>query len=219
MIEDGPTENRFRHVRDLMVQDQIAARGVRDPRVLAAMAAVPRDLFVPPDARDRAYEDRALAIDEQQTISQPYIVALMTEALQVRPHDNTLEVGTGSGYQAAILSQLTDSLHTIERLETLAEGAERRLKALGVTGIHFHLGDGSLGWPDAAPYDRIIVTAAAPAVPQALVSQLNESGLLVIPIGGPSQQTLTVVHKQGGRSTERTLIACRFVKLFGRDAW
>jgi len=208
-----------RHARHLMIRDQIAARGIKDPRVLEAMAAVPREYFVPSEERDRAYEDRALAIAEHQTISQPYIVAIMTEALGVGPHDKTLEVGTGSGYQAAILARLTDCLHTIERLESLAEAAEQRLSALGITGVQFHYGDGSLGWPEAAPYDRIIVTAAAPSVPPALVEQLAEGGVLVIPLGGPSQQTLTVLNKQGGRTVERTLIACRFVKLVGRDAW
>lgn len=202
-----------------MVHDQIEGRGITDGRVLAAMETIPRERFVPPEQADHAYEDRALPIDERQTISQPYIVAYMTAALKVGPHDNTLEIGTGSGYQTAVLAHLTDRLHTVERLEVLAEAAEQRLGELGFAQVHFHLGDGSLGWPAAAPYDRIMVTAGAPGVPGPLVDQLAEGGVLVIPIGDACQQTLTSVSKRGGRSTERSLIACRFVKLVGRDAW
>ncbi len=212
-------EDPLLDARRLMVREQIAARGITDERVLAAMERVPREKFVPPEQFDHAYEDRALAIGGQQTISQPYMVAFMTAALKVGPHDKTLEIGTGSGYQAAVLACLTDQLHTVERLESLSEEAAKRLTLLGFTGMHFHLGDGSLGWPEAAPYDRIIVTAGAPAVPAPLVEQLAEGGILVIPVGDASQQTLVSLSKRRGRTTERRLIACRFVKLVGRDAW
>ncbi|NOT00849.1 MAG: protein-L-isoaspartate(D-aspartate) O-methyltransferase [Phycisphaerales bacterium] len=202
-----------------MIDTQISARGIRDPRVLAAMDAVPRERFVPEALRSAAYEDRALPIDEQQTISQPYIVAYMTDALCVAPHHRVLEVGTGSGYQVAVLAHLANEVHTIERLEVLSETAARRVAALGIQNVQFHLGDGSLGWPDAAPYDRIIVTAAAPAVPPALIAQLVEGGILVLPVGEQGKQTLVSATRRAHRTVERVLIACRFVRLVGRDAW
>ena len=205
--------------RDEMVYNQIEARGIRDPRVLAAIRAVPREQFVPPNQQMLAYDDRALSIEHEQTISQPYIVAYMTRALCVGPHDRVLEVGTGSGYQTAVLAHLTDRLDTIERLEALSAAAADRLERLGIGGVRFHIGDGSLGWASDGPYDRIIVTAAAPHVPQPLLDQLVDGGLIIVPVGDTSQQTLVSVVQRGGRSVERSLIACRFVKLIGRSAW
>lgn len=202
-----------------MIEKQIKTRGVNDAQVLAAMETIPRELFVLPQDQASAYDDRALAIDERQTISQPYIVAYMTAALKVQRHHKVLEIGTGSGYQAAILAKLTDHLHTVERLELLSEEAAGRLESLGITGVHFHLGDGSLGWPEQAPYDRIMVTAGAPSVPESLSDQLTEGGIMVIPVGDTAQQTLVSVTKRANRTVERSLIACRFVKLMGRDAW
>ena len=219
MKTDSGQDDWSGNARRTMIEEQIKARGVENPRVLEAMADIPRERFVPLDEAARAYDDRALAIEEHQTISQPYIVAYMTTALAVDPHSNTLEIGTGSGYQTAILAKLTDQLHTIERLESLSEAAERRLEALGITAVNFHLGDGSLGWPEYAPYDRIMVTAAAPSVPGALVDQLASEGIMIIPVGGASQQTLVSVTRRAHQTVERSLIACRFVKLVGRDAW
>ncbi len=202
-----------------MIAQQIEARGIGEPRVLAAIEAVPREQFVPPPMRELAYEDRALAIEENQTISQPYIVAYMTNALRIEPHHKVLEVGTGSGYQAAIISQLTDRLYTIERIASLARCAQERLNRLGVRGVHHRVGDGSMGWPEEAPFDRIIVTAAAPSIPQPLVDQLTQNGRMIIPVGRAEQQTLTALDKRQGRIIERPLIPCRFVKFVGQAAW
>lgn len=216
--EIGQDDGSYR-ARQLMIQEQIKARGISDPRVLAAMAAIPREQFIPPQDAKLAYEDRALAIEEHQTISQPYIVAYMTQALELEQSHKVLEVGTGSGYQTAILAKLTDRLHTIERLESLSERAAGRLASLGITGVNFHLGDGSLGWPECAPYDRIMVTAGAPSVPGALLDQLVDEGMMIIPVGNAAQQTLVSLTKHADRTSERSLIPCRFVKLVGRQAW
>jgi protein-L-isoaspartate(D-aspartate) O-methyltransferase len=202
-----------------MIAEQIYARGVHDPKTLAAIESTPREHFVPANLAPHAYEDRALPIDESQTISQPYIVALMTAALQIKPHSKILEIGTGSGYQAAILARLAASLHTIERFDSLSKAAQFRLTELGLTNIQFHVGDGSVGLPDFAPFDRIIVTAGAPATPQPLVEQLTDAGRLVIPIGDDSQQRLVVITRKRNRTVEQPLIACRFVKLIGDAAW
>jgi len=202
-----------------MVRDQIIARGMDDERVLAAMRTVPRELFVPAEYQPSAYDDCALAIAHHQTISQPYIVAYMTNALRVGSHHKVLEIGTGSGYQTAILAHLTDHLHTIERIEALARAARDRLTALGITHPILHTGDGSLGWPDDAPYDRMIVTAAAPTVPTTLIDQLVDDGLLIIPVGESEHQRLVSVWKRPFRTIERPLIPCRFVKLLGQHAW
>lgn len=202
-----------------MVETQLSARGIRDRRVLDAMAAVPRERFVPPEYAALAYTDQALPIEESQTISQPYIVALMTEALALLPQHRVLEIGTGSGYQAAVLAELVGELHTVERLASLSDRATRRLAELGVTNVRFHVGDGSLGWPSHAPYDRIIVTAGAPAVPETLIDQLAGGGRLILPVGNAGEQRLTVLRKLPGRIVERPLIGCRFVKLVGSAGW
>ena len=198
-----------------MVEQQIANRGVRDARVLEALRRVPREEFIPDDQRAYAYEDRALSVGLGQTISQPYIVALMTELLQVEAPHRVLEIGTGTGYQTAILAGLCRRVYTIERIAELSAAARGLLNRLGYTNIEYRLADGTLGWPEEAPFDRIIVTAAAPAVVQPLVDQLAEGGRLVIPVGDEGAQRLITVERRQGRTIERPSIPVRFVKLIG----
>ena len=205
--------------RRRMVDDQIRARGIRDPGVLAAMEQVPRERFVSSQEAPSAFSDRALPIACGQTISQPYMVASMTAALELQPEHRVLEVGTGSGYQTAILARLARNVYTIERVEPLLTSARSLLASLGVNNVSYRVGDGSLGWPDEAPFDRIIVTAAAPDVPRPLVDQLVDQGLLVIPVGPEGEQTLIVVERIGAKTRETPHFACRFVKLIGREAW
>jgi len=202
-----------------MLDQQIRARGIRDQRVLAAMDAVPRELFLPAHLQHLAYEDRAVEIGHSQTISQPYMVAFMTEKLEIEESHKVLEVGTGSGYQTAILSKLSKWVVSLERLPELAQLAADHLRGLGTAGITFLTGDGTLGAPNLAPFDRILVTAAAPRVPQPLVDQLADAGRLVIPIGGKRSQTVTVVRRSGSRTVETPLLPCRFVRLIGRAGW
>jgi len=205
--------------REAMIHDQIAARGVQDARVLAALRAIPRELFVPPELRDEAYADRALPIGPGQTISQPFIVAYMTQQLDVLPRDRVLEVGTGTGYQSALLARLAGTVDTIECDAALANLAENRLRLLHAANVRFHVGDGSAGLPDASPFDRIMVTAACPAVPHVLVSQLADGGVLLAPIGGEDAQTLVRVSRRAGQVYADRLLECRFVKLVGRFGW
>jgi protein-L-isoaspartate(D-aspartate) O-methyltransferase len=197
-----------------MVADQIAARGVKDARVLAAMGKVPREEFVPADQRPFAYEDRPLPIGEGQTISQPYIVALMTELLALKPGDKVLEIGTGSGYQAAILAELAAHVYTIEIIPALAQRAEQTLRRLGYTGVRVKAGDGYLGWPEYAPFDAIIVTCAPEQVPRPLADQLREGGRMVIPVGPQwTSQTLYLLRKHQGKLTQQAVIPVRFVPM------
>ena len=205
--------------RERMVREQLEKKGIRDPRVLEAFRTVPRHLFVKPADAESAYEDRPLALAEGQTISQPYMVALMTQELDVAPGQRALEVGTGSGYQAAILATLGARVTTVERLPTLAAEAQRRLEQSGFTGIRFRVGDGTLGWPEEAPFDRIVVTAGAPDVPIGLLSQLGEGGILVVPIGDERKQDLVRFRRGEGRVTRDRLCACSFVKLIGAEGW
>jgi len=199
-----------------MVADQIEARGVTDPQVLAAMRRLPRHRFVPEEYLHFAYADHPLPIGYGQTISQPYIVALMTEALRVRPGQRVLEVGTGSGYQAAVLGEMGVEVYTVEIIPELAQQAARRLAELGYVGIHVQQADGYYGWREHAPYDAIIVTAAPDHLPQPLVEQLKEGGRLIIPIGPPGAvQTLWLFEKQGGELLATNLGAVRFVPLTG----
>lgn len=198
-----------------MVEQQIANRGVWDARVLEALRRVPREEFIPDDQRAYAYEDRALSVGLGQTISQPYIVALMTELLLVEAPHRVLEIGTGTGYQTAVLAGLCRRVYTIERIEELSAAARGVLNKLGHTNIEYRLADGTLGWPEEAPFDRIIVTAAAPAIVQSLVDQLAEGGRLVIPVGDEGTQRLITVERRQGRTTERPSIPVRFVKLIG----
>ena len=205
--------------RERMVQMQIEARGVTDARVLAALRAVPRERFVPTDEQDDAYSDRALPIGLGQTISQPYMVASMTAALALTPTDKVLEVGTGSGYQAAVLAQIVREVWSIERHEPLAVQARQRMDALGLANVHIVVGDGTEGFAECAPYDAILVTAGAPAVPRALRDQLVDRGRLVIPVGPASHQDLMVCRRRGSSFEDQAGEACIFVPLVGRDGW
>jgi protein-L-isoaspartate(D-aspartate) O-methyltransferase len=202
-----------------MVDRQIAARGVRDPRVLEAFREVPRHLFVPADLQARACEDRALPIADAQTISQPYIVAIMTELLAPEPNHRVLEIGTGSGYQTAILARLSAHVVSIERHPGLAEAARRILAALEITNVEVHVADGTEGFAAQAPFDRILVTAGAPSVPESLKQQLTEGGRLVIPVGPAGCQYLTVVDRRGAHFDQHQRDACVFVPLIGRHGW
>ena len=196
-----------------MVRQQLHARGVKDQRVLAAMGRITRELFVPEHVVTEAYFDCALPIDCGQTISQPVIVAMMTEALQLTGGEKVLEIGAGSGYQTAILAELAAAVFSIERHAPLAREAEARLDSLGYQNVTIRTGDGALGWPDEAPFDRIIVTAAARECPPALWDQLAEGGILVGPFGPASEQSLAVLHKVNGLPQSRILTGCRFVPL------
>src|SRR5688572_30345547 len=195
MVELADFERR----RQRMVDHQLRARGIRDARVLAAMGTVPRELFVPEALRPRAYDDGALPIGQAQTISQPYMVARTCELAALQGGERVLEVGAGSGYQAAVLSKIAEEVVTIERIPALAEGAWEALHAMGSTNIQVVVGDGTMGWPDRAPYDCIVVAAAAPHLPRALVEQLKEGGRIVIPMGDRELQRLCVVEKRGER--------------------
>jgi protein-L-isoaspartate(D-aspartate) O-methyltransferase len=208
-----------RRARERMVATQIAARGIRDERVLQALRDVPRHMFVPDSLRDDAYQDRPLPIGEGQTISQPYIVASMTASLAPGPNDRVLEVGTGSGYQAAILARLAGSVITIERHAVLADRASEIFALLGISNIKVVTGDGTEGYPPDEPYDRILVTAGAPAVPETLKAQLAEGGRLVIPVGPFGFQRLMVVERHGQTFSEREGEGCVFVPLVGRHGW
>ena len=198
---------------------QLRSRGVTAPRVLAAMARVDRRRFVPPPEREQAVADAALPIGCAQTISQPYMVGAMTQELALAGPERVLEIGTGSGYQAAILAVLAAEVYTIERHPTLSLRARGVLDGMGLTNLRYKVGDGTLGWPEAAPFDRILVTAAAPAVPPPLFKQLAEGGLLIAPVGGEEGQELHVIRKESGRPVVRTMIPCRFVKLIGEEGW
>jgi protein-L-isoaspartate(D-aspartate) O-methyltransferase len=209
----------FEELRHAMVAEQIRQRGVRNPFVLEAMERVPRHEFVPAEFASIAYADQPLPIGERQTISQPYMVAAMTEVLELKLSDKVLEIGTGSGYQAAILSLLAASVISIEWHAGLANAARKRLSELGYGNIIVHEGDGSLGWPEGAPFDAIIVTAAAPHVPAPLIEQLAAGGRLVIPVGGPEQQDLLRLRKLAERTVQEALHLCRFVPLVGRHGW
>lgn len=205
--------------RARMIRGQLARRGIHDRRVLEAMARVPRERFVSAAEREDAYADRALPIDCGQTISQPYMVALMTQALALAGGEKVLEIGTGSGYQTAVLAELAGHVVSIERHAELSDQAAGRLRALGYDNVTLVVGDGTLGWPAEAPFDRILVTAAARQCPPALFEQLAEGGRLVIPLGEAEQQMLEAIHKCGGVPLREMLTACRFVPLVGEQGW
>ena len=218
----GNTESPFEGStaeRRLMIETQIRKRGVSSLRVLEAMAAVPRHEFVSLKFRNDAYADRPLPIGEGQTISQPYMVAAMTEALELTGSERVLEIGTGSGYQAAVLSLLVSQVITVESHTPLALAAQERLMNLGYTNVHVHNGDGSAGFLDAAPYDAILVTAGAPEIPRVFAGQLREGGRVVIPVGDRDNQELVRAEMENGELKSRALFHCKFVPLLGRYGW
>ncbi len=212
-------EEVYRRMRARMVEEQLRGREIRDPRVLEAMATVPRHQFVPLEHGERAYADGPLPIGEGQTISQPYIVAIMTQMLGLRGDEKVLEIGTGSGYQAAILAFLAGEVHTVERYPFLAERAAHTLDGLQMRNVFVHVGDGSLGWPGDAPYQAIIVTAAAPRVPQPLLDQLCDDGRLVLPVGGYGGQYLEIWERHGPDFTHEAVVPVAFVPLRGQYGW
>jgi protein-L-isoaspartate(D-aspartate) O-methyltransferase len=201
--------------RQRMVQQQLMARGITDARVLAAMAKVPRQEFVPRELRVASYEDGPMPIGHSQTISQPYIVAFMTEQLRPKASDRVLEIGTGSGYQAAILAGLVKDVYTIEIIEALAKDAEATLQRLGYKNVHVRVGDGYRGWPEHAPFDAITVTCAPDHVPQPLIDQLKEGGRMIIPVGGFGNQELYLLEKKNGQLQRRSVLPVRFVPMAG----
>jgi protein-L-isoaspartate(D-aspartate) O-methyltransferase len=211
--------DEFAAARRAMVENQIRKRGVTSQRVLDAMLSVPRHEFVPDQFRPDAYADKPLPIGEGQTISQPFMVGAMTEALELTGSERVLEIGTGSGYQSAVLSLLAREVISIESHTSLALAAQERLGRLGYANVHIHNGDGSLGFADAAPYDAILITAAAPEIPPLLASQLAEGGHLVIPVGSQENQELLQARKEDGKLYSRALFDCRFVPLLGRYGW
>jgi protein-L-isoaspartate(D-aspartate) O-methyltransferase len=211
--------DRFGTIRDRMVQEQLIPRGISDARVLAAMREVPRHCFVDDALRSRAYGDFPLPIASGQTISQPYIVALMTEALALDGAERVLEIGTGSGYQAAVLSRLCSKVYTVERINSLLAGARKVFDQLKYFNIVAKLDDGTLGWPEYGPFEAIIVTAGGPEIPQPLIEQLSDGGRLVIPVGDQRVQTLKIAEKEGEETTVRALEQVRFVDLVGEYGW
>jgi len=211
--------DNFIEFRDQMVEAQLAARDIHDKQVLAAFRKVPRHLFVGRSWQQKAYKDHPLPIECGQTISQPYMVALMTQCLELKGKERILEVGTGSGYQAAILAELAGEVYTIERHAQLAQRARENLIKAGYKNIQLKVGDGTLGWEEHAPYDGIIVTAGAPAVPQALKEQLADGGRLVIPAGNAFSQILVVLEHKGGEFIKKDLCGCVFVPLVGKEGW
>jgi protein-L-isoaspartate(D-aspartate) O-methyltransferase len=212
-------ETDYAKERQYMVERQLKSRDIRDRRVLSAMRSIPRHRFVPSEYRHLAYTDGPLPIGSGQTISQPYIVALMTQMLRLKGHETVLEIGTGSGYQAAILAILAKDIHTIERHADLAEHASQVLTSLELTNVQVHTRDGSLGLPEFAPYQAILVTAAAPQIPQTLLSQLDDGGRLVIPVGGRLGQNLERWERHGFEYTSEYQIPVAFVPLRGRYGW
>ena len=209
----------FRIARERMVKDQLIARGIKDERVLQVMGKIPRHLFIEEALAGEAYNDHPVPIGEKQTISQPYIVALMTEALELKGDENTLEIGTGSGYQTAILAELSSRVYTIERIEFPLINARKILAKLGYTNILFKIFDGTMGWREYAPFDTIMVTAGAPDLPKPLIDQLADNGRMVIPIGDRYSQELIKIIRKGKSLKQKNLGGCRFVNLIGIHGW
>jgi len=216
---EGKSDRDWEGERLRMVEEQLRKRGISDERVLHAMGKVPRHLFVPPESYDRAYTDGPLPLGEGQTVSQPYMVALMTQCLALTGGEKVLEIGTGSGYQSAVLMELVRELYTVERVQALAERAAEQLVALGYHHFHLRVADGTQGWPEKAPFDGIIVTAGAPAVPDTLLNQLHENGTLVIPVGTRYSQKLCTCTKRGNAYKIEEDILCVFVPLVGEHGW
>jgi protein-L-isoaspartate(D-aspartate) O-methyltransferase len=215
----APAELDFDRQRQWMVEHQLREWGIYDPQVLDVMGRVPRERFVPESQRDAAYYDGALPIGEGQTISQPFVVAHMTEMLRLQGAEKVLEVGTGSGYQAAVLALLAREVHTVERISSLAARAHTVLNELGITNVHLHIGDGSQGWPAAAPYDAILVACASPQVPPPLIEQLADGGRMAIPVGPRGLQELVLVTKTGDKVTQQNRAPVAFVPMVGEFGW
>ncbi len=205
--------------RKWMVETQLIERGIKDENVLRAMLRVPRERFVPEHLRESAYDDMALPIGEGQTISQPYMVAIMTELLELKGDEKVLEIGTGSGYQAAILAELSREVYTIERIESLSKKAENVIRSLGYTNVFFRVGDGTLGWKEFSPFDRIIITAGAPDIPEPLIEQLRDGGIIVAPVGVRFSQILVKAKKDGKNLIREYSVPCVFVPLLGEKGW
>lgn len=212
-------QNGYHIARKRMVEDQLIAGGIKNKRVLSAMSQIPRHLFVPSAMQNQAYSDYPLNIGDSQTISQPLIVAMMTELLDLKGHERVLEIGTGSGYQAAILADLCKHLYTIERIRGLANNARKALYNIGISNFTLRIGDGTLGWPEEAPFDAIIVTAGAPHIPEIYIQQMTETSKLVIPVGSEKLQDLVLICKDNGEITKTVISGCRFVKLIGEKGW
>jgi protein-L-isoaspartate(D-aspartate) O-methyltransferase len=209
----------FKELRDFMVKTQLIPRGIKDERVLNAMKKVPRHLFIDESMQHKAYDDMALPIGEGQTISQPYMVAVMTQLLELKGNEKVLEIGTGSGYQAAILAELAEEVYSVERVTALAIKAEERFHSLGYNNILVKTGDGTLGWPEEAPFDRIIITAGTPKIPEPLIEQLSEKGVIIAPVGERFSQQLLKVRKSKGKLLEDYHTPCVFVPLIGEYGW
>jgi len=213
----APTD--YRIARRRMVEEQLRVRGIHDERVLRIMSAVPRHLFTDPTFTSRAYSDHALPIGQEQTISQPFMVALMTQALMLEGDEKALEIGTGSGYQTAILAELADRVFTVERIAAIGLAAKERLTAMGYTNIVYRVADGTVGWREMSPYDRILVAAGAPKIPAFLADQLRVGGIGVVPVGDPASQDLVRVTRTEEGLREEVLCSCSFVPLIGREGW
>jgi protein-L-isoaspartate(D-aspartate) O-methyltransferase len=214
----NPGVDPFGALRRRMV-DELAGQGIRDMRVLDALREVPRHLFVPESGIGQAYENHPVAIGGGQTISQPYMVACMSQALALQGGERTLEIGSGSGYQTAVLKALGADVYTVERVPELSDRARRNVERAGYSSVHYRTGDGSRGWPEEAPFDRVIVTAGAPSLPLSLVEQLRDGGSMVIPVGGEAEQELLLVRRGQGRVTRERICTCVFVKLWGAEGW
>jgi protein-L-isoaspartate(D-aspartate) O-methyltransferase len=219
MKSQHPAQKQFTGQRQKMVEEQLVGRGIKDIKVLVAMNGVPRHFFVQESFHHKAYGDHPLPIGGSQTISQPYIVGAMTEALQLKGHERVLEIGTGSGYQTAILAELADKVFTIERIKSIARIAKNKLDQLGYVNILYKIFDGTYGWRDQSPYDAILVTAAGPEIPKTLVEQLVDGGRIVAPIGDNASQTLTLLTKVGSQTRTQKLMDCSFVPLIGKYGW
>lgn len=214
-----PQQQDYQISRKRMVAEQLIPGGVRDPRVLTAMAKIPRNLFVQEGMESQAYSDHPLHIGEGQTISQPVIVGIMTQALELKGHEKVLDIGTGSGYQLAILCELAREVYSIERIAKLSHRARRVLYDVGYVNFKLRIGDGTLGWPEAAPFDCILAAAGSPDIPRAYLEQLADGGRLVMPVGGEESQELILVVRRGNSFEKRIISGCRFVKLIGQQGW
>jgi protein-L-isoaspartate(D-aspartate) O-methyltransferase len=208
----------FKRLRELMVETQLIPRGIKDERVLNAMRKVPRHIFID-EFLHKAYDDMALPIGEGQTISQPYMVAVMTELLELKGDEKVLEIGTGSGYQTAVIAELSKEVYTIERIPALAKRAEERLKSIGYFNVHVRVGDGTLGWKEESPFDRIMITAGSPQVPEPVIEQLADEGIIVAPIGDRFSQQLIILKRHKGIISEQLHTPCVFVPLIGKYGW